>query len=392
MHWFKSRSFGVFLALTSILLTVALAAVASEAVVRHRERNRDSVPGVMPFLYYRHERLRHALVRDHDYYQWVHVNKHGFRGADVEIKKPPGLFRIIVVGGSTVFDTGVTRDDRAWPARMERWLECLAPGTDVQVINAGVPGYVMMDNLIRLQAELYEFQPDLLILYQAHNDLIAALHRIHEGYRGMQRPRQIQPVAPWTQWLGDNSLLYTKLKARLKILQRQGTAANARATQSASIYEQSVTAGAARHAKDLRSFLAVASAFGIPVVVPEILHADDGAPLKPGSEMHQMWLRAVGVPPLHLLNGYAQYEAVSRQVATERGALYMPTKTFDLQSLRWYADGDPVHFNDAGADRMAARMAQALIEGSLITGAKRDHDVANGPLSTCAANPVALSR
>lgn len=146
-----------------------------EAALRIYERRRATVPGTRPFLYYPHARLRYALVRDADYYRWAHVNARGFRGRDVALQKADGALRIIVVGASTVFETTVSGDDRAWPTRLQHWLTELRPGLGVEVINAGVPGYRLLDNLIRLETELYRYRPDVIISYEVHNDLYAAL-------------------------------------------------------------------------------------------------------------------------------------------------------------------------------------------------------------------------
>jgi lysophospholipase L1-like esterase len=355
-------------ALVVISLTVAIGlfAAAGEAVVRYRERTRETVPGSMPFLFYRHERLRHALVRDQEYYTWVHVNEAGFRGRPVEVAKPDDVFRIMVVGGSTVFDIAVDGDDRTWPTRLEHHLGCLMPGRKIEVINAGVPGYVMLDNLIRLQSELYEFKPDILVLYQAHNDLLAALHRIHESYRGARTPREVESVAPWTQWLREHSLLYTKLATKAKILQRAALARNAREELSPESYAESIEAGAARHEKDLRSFLLIAQGFGIRVVVPQTVHIGSDDPKAVDSEIAWMWQNAVGAPLEHILHGYRRYEEVTQQVTAALTVPYLPLRESGLDSREWYADGDPVHFNDEGADRMASWVARKMTQQGII--------------------------
>lgn len=320
----------------------------------------------MPFLFYRHERLRHALVRNEAYYRWVQVNAFGFRGRPVEIAKPDGVLRIMVVGGSTVFDSTVDGDDQTWPARLEHHLGCLLRGRKVEVINAGVPGYVMLDNLIRLQSELYEFKPDILILYQAHNDLLAALHRIHESYRGLRTPREVESVAPWTQWLRGHSLLYNKLALKAKAFQRAGSARTARRESSPQMYRTSIEAGAARHEKDLRSFLLVAQGFGIRVVIPQTIHIGSDDPKAVDSEIAWMWQNAVGAPLEHVLFGYRRYEEVTRQLATTLNVPYLPLHDTGLESKQWYADGDPVHFNNEGADRMAFWVARKLTQQGVI--------------------------
>ena len=361
-----TRLTNIALVLASIIVAIGVTAAAGEAVVRHRENTRETVPASMPFLFYRHERLRHALVRDEQYYRWVRVNASGFRGRDVEVAKPDGVLRIMVVGGSTVFDSTVDGDAQAWPARLEHHLGCLVPDRKVEVINAGVPGYVMLDNLIRLQSELYEFKPDILVLYQAHNDLLAAIHRIHESYRGLRTPREVESVAPWTQWLRDHSLLYNKLALKVKVLQRAVSARRAREESSPQAYMESIEAGAARHQKDLRSFLLVAQGFGIPVVVPQTVYIGGDDPKAVDAEIRSMWENAVGAPLEHILFGYRRYEEVTRQVTTALNVPYLPLHDTGLESKQWYSDGDPVHFNDEGADRMASWVARKLADQGVV--------------------------
>jgi lysophospholipase L1-like esterase len=386
----SKRLVNVLLLFFSVSISLAALALIGEAVVRNRERTRDTVPGTMPFLYYRHERLRFALVRDYDYYQWVHVNRWGFRGPDFPKAKPPNATRVMVVGASTVFDAAVRDDSAAWPARLERHLACLIPDQQIQVINAGVPGYVMLDNLIRLQTELYEFQPDLLILYQAHNDLLAALHRIHETQVGLRRPRVVKAVAPWTQWLRENSLLYTKIAVRLRVMQRAAMAKDAREESDSTAYISGLAGGRARHEKDLRSFLLIARGFGIPVVVPEVVHIGSTDPAAVSPEIERQWQNAVGAPLQHILGGYRQYEDVTRHVTAALGVVYIPLADKGLFEPRWYADGDPVHFNDSGADHMGRSIAGALLETGALSAGTIGRPAANSGACS-SSSPAALS-
>lgn len=361
------------LVLTSITVATGIAAAAGEAVVRYRERTRETVPASMPFLFYRHERLRYALVRDQDYYTWAHVNASGFRGGPVEVAKPDSVLRLMVIGGSTVFDSTVDGDDRTWPARLEHHLGCLLPSRKVEVINAGVPGYVMLDNLIRLQSELYEFKPDILVLYQAHNDLLAALHRIHESYRGVRTPREVESVAPWTQWLREHSLLYNKLAIKAKILQRAASAKAASQESSPQNYLESIEAGAARHEKDLRSLLLIAQGFGMRVVVPQTVHIGGDDPKAIDAEIARMWQSSVGAPVEHILFGYRRYEEVTRQLTAALNVPYLPLHDTGLESRQWYSEGDPVHFNNEGADRMAFWVARKLTQQGIIQREVQDN-------------------
>jgi lysophospholipase L1-like esterase len=67
-----------------------------------------------------------------------------------------------------------------------------------------------------------------------------------------------------------------------------------------------------------------------------------------------------------VLAGLARYDGVVRAVARRLGAAYISTQPFGLRGAEWYAERDPIHFNDRGADRMGHWMAQVLIaDGTL---------------------------
>lgn len=97
------------------------------------------------------------------------INSKGYRGPEFSIKKPEGVTRIIVFGGSTVFDLEQT-EGKDWPHRVENNLNATGTGK-YEVINAGVPGHASFDSLGRLFTRDYRFQPDYVLLYNAWNDL-----------------------------------------------------------------------------------------------------------------------------------------------------------------------------------------------------------------------------
>ena len=94
-----------------------------------------------------------------------HVNDRGGRGPSLAPKES-GRRRIVCLGGSTTFGTGIRESD-TWPAR----LAALAPGWSV--MNAGVSGYTSQHVLAFAQGSLLDLEPDLLILYLGRNDMHA---------------------------------------------------------------------------------------------------------------------------------------------------------------------------------------------------------------------------
>lgn len=103
----------------------------------------------------------------------VFISPNGYRGPAFDVRKPPGTTRIIVLGGSSVFDQGVPdRDDKAgsWPHLLERQL--VSKGlSDLEVINAGIPGHATGDSLGRLFSQLWMYEPDYVLVYHGWNDM-----------------------------------------------------------------------------------------------------------------------------------------------------------------------------------------------------------------------------
>lgn len=361
----------VGLGTAAALLALAVMALVGEAVMRDRERHRTSLAGTMPTLFYQHGRLGHALVRDFDYFGRIHINRNGFRGAETSAAKAPGIVRLMVVGSSTTFDPAVSGDQATWPARLQFWLTQLAPNHPVEVINAGVPGYRVVDNVIRLETELFRYQPDVVVLYEGHNDLFAALRGGHEpAGRATHTPGELPVVTPWGRWLSRHSLLYGKLVARLETLRfmSAGRRALATAPTAGSSDEAMLDAGAHQFAQDLTAFLAVARGVGTRVVIPEMVHVSGVGTLdERDSTLLHVWSYTVPfASPETVLRGYVRYNAVLQEIAGHFGATWVPTHSFGLAGPAWFETGDPIHFNDRGADRMARGMADALVAAGVL--------------------------
>jgi lysophospholipase L1-like esterase len=94
----------------------------------------------------------------------VIINSKGFRDAEHAYDKPPGVFRIVVVGDSIVFGAGGVEPP-------QRFTEILQASTrSVEVINMGVPAYGTDQEYLSLANEGLRYNPDLVIICAAAND------------------------------------------------------------------------------------------------------------------------------------------------------------------------------------------------------------------------------
>jgi hypothetical protein len=107
--------------------------------------------------------------------QQVHHNSLGFRGKETTYAKPPGVFRIVTIGGSSVYGQSESCDAAVWSQRLEDHLNEANPARRIEVVNGGCFGYNSFENLVNLEFRMMDFQPDLVLLYEAINDMRCAL-------------------------------------------------------------------------------------------------------------------------------------------------------------------------------------------------------------------------
>jgi lysophospholipase L1-like esterase len=97
------------------------------------------------------------------------TNNLGFRGPDVEPKKPEGTLRLLGLGDSFTFGTGVRFED-TFLSQLQRMLDERREGRPVQVINMGVPSYSTYNEVSTLLAYVRTLTPDIVVICFFLND------------------------------------------------------------------------------------------------------------------------------------------------------------------------------------------------------------------------------
>ncbi len=118
-------------------------------------------------------------------------NSLGYRNKELPAKKPEGVYRIAVLGGSSTYDTGIKDNEKTFTAQLEKILNSKYGYKNVQVVNAGVGGYNSWESLINLEFRVLDLEPDLVIVYHNTNDVHARLVD-PESYRGDDSGRRKQ--------------------------------------------------------------------------------------------------------------------------------------------------------------------------------------------------------
>jgi len=133
--------------------------------------------GVLPRSLYRlveESNLIYDLIpnaREVLYGKEIRINSYGMRDEETTTKKPENTFRIAVLGDSVTFGYGVSKEE-SYPDILEKKLRDNAVGDKkIEVLNFGVMGYGMNQNLFVLEHKIFDFEPDVIILGHHLNDI-----------------------------------------------------------------------------------------------------------------------------------------------------------------------------------------------------------------------------
>jgi hypothetical protein len=105
---------------------------------------------------------------DRGYKRTVRLNSLGYREKEFEKKKADGVYRIAVIGDSFAFGQGIKEQDR-FSDLIAQNLNAGADGK-FEILNFGLPGKEMSDNLKTLTGTVLDTHPDFVLLQWFVND------------------------------------------------------------------------------------------------------------------------------------------------------------------------------------------------------------------------------
>lgn len=163
--------------LLAVSLSVVLALAAAELVVRAL----DLAPGVSViergrFRLSRNPRIGYEPVPDLDYqgddlsfFDYTGAsNSLGYRDREHAVRKPPGTFRVVVIGDSIAAGLKVDRFEDTLPPLLEGELR--ESGVPAEVISLAVSGYNTRQEVETLRDRGLAFDPDLVLVAYSLTD------------------------------------------------------------------------------------------------------------------------------------------------------------------------------------------------------------------------------
>jgi lysophospholipase L1-like esterase len=140
--------------------SVGLALVAAEGVLRvERVAERLGTPAEIGRWDHRYDRL------------WER-NVLGIRSPYENLRKGPGVRRIVAIGDSFTWGDKIASSDSTWPARLEAELRDRLPGAELEVINLGRNGFTTVNVAEMLRRLGWQFDPDLVVIQFYLNDIL----------------------------------------------------------------------------------------------------------------------------------------------------------------------------------------------------------------------------
>lgn len=120
-------------------------------------------------------------------------NSLGYRGPEIAIPKPEGVFRIAVIGGSTTYGFFLEPEE-TYPAQLQEILREEYGYNTIEVINTGAPYYSTWDSLVNLEFRILDLEPDLILVYDNINDVYAR-NVPPDCYQGLNPLRGLSPIS-----------------------------------------------------------------------------------------------------------------------------------------------------------------------------------------------------
>jgi len=184
----------------------------------------------------------------------VLLNELGMRGPSVSAPVPVGAVTLVFLGGSSTENYAYDELD-TFPVQVGTALT-KSLGRPVRVFNAGMSAATTSTNLARLQHQVLDLRPDLVVVMDGINDLLDGFHR---AYRPDGRHLERPPLAGQR----PRSYLYDWLR-RAGTPRRPPTP---RPDRQVRITDYEAFPARGVFARNLRSMSAVAEAHGIDILL-----------------------------------------------------------------------------------------------------------------------------
>jgi len=115
----------------------------------------------------------------------IEINSHGMRDREYPLAKPPGHYRIAMLGSSLVMGWGVNQGE-TFEALLEERLA--GDGRPVEILNFAINGYTPLSQVSMMRNRVLDFEPDAIYLVGHYEDPFFVMNRFAKAIRKGVRP------------------------------------------------------------------------------------------------------------------------------------------------------------------------------------------------------------
>jgi len=309
----------------------------------------------------------------------ISVDQYGFLSNDpgYELKKSAAEIRVATIGASTTANINLPFEEN-WPGRLGILMQQVYPQKKITILNAGIPGFDTAQSIGNLALRVMPFQPDIVIIYHAYNDLKAILKdnkfspdysHIHQTPYGYHRQPNI-----WLKLL-NHSMFYVRVRNKYRdyvsirnqydrIADKKSPAKPESNTVTANKRLAHIPPAAIRtFEQHVRSLVAIAKAGGAKVILssfatlhdpnldyrdPEIM---DSLSNNQQAELGSLRYFTSGLELSAIFKGIKQYNDVLRAIAEDEKTGWVDNAANIPHDELYFVDR--VHFSKHGANLMA---------------------------------------
>lgn len=308
----------------------------------------------------------------------IKVDKYGFLNPTNQLtyNKSPGQIRIATVGGSTTANLNLSYRDN-WPGYLGLLVQKAFPDKEIQVINAGIPGFDTAQSIGNLALRVMPFKPDIVIIYHSYNDLkaIRKQNQFKPDYAHIHRkPFGYRKPPHWIVRLCNHSMLYVRLRNWLRDLKMKNVSASGKKVnwRNENRLSEIPDHAANTFKQHVQALVAIAKAGGAQVVLSSFatLHNLD-INLKrleniknlPSLKKEELLAIAHFIPNLTVETTFAgikKYNRILENVAVQTGVGWVDNAAEVPHEEKYFVDR--VHFSRHGAELMARNLSPIIIE------------------------------
>jgi hypothetical protein len=296
-------------------------------------------------------------------------NSLGLRGPEITLQKPPGVRRVVLVGGSTVY--GALADDSSTISHQLELILQQRLGPNIEVINGGVPGYDSLREVAFACSTLLDLQPDVIVGLDGLNDIFYGTleewpSQIAADQMGIMADGRFPDIAAMVD---ETMFPRGLLEHHLRMLYRDGSRAAFKQLQLKTPAAPRVVSArvVALHAGSHRLLVRHGRQRGSAVIVAlQPLVAVGHKPLSPAESAaitHEGYWDVGGWAEL-AGTMYSRFAASTAQAVEAEGGIFVDLRgAFDNETGTTYA-ADAAHYTRLGDQRLAEALAP-LVEQRL---------------------------